>query len=284
MKEPIIIQHPDRFVDLHTHTKYSDGTLTPTALVEYAKKVSLDALAITDHDTVDGINEAAIAADGLEIIPGVELSACEGNSDVHILGYYIYTSHAELLENLHKFRSARYQRAQRIVDKLNQLGISLVFDDVLRCVGEDTGSIGRPHVAQALIDNGFVATIDEAFHRYLGHHAPAYIPKWKITATDAIRLIRNAGGLAVLAHPSSLRRDELIPSFVTAGLGGLEAIYPGHSETVQRYYTQIAGKHGLVVTGGTDYHGPQQGRPDLGSLRLPYTLLATLRQRWKAGI
>lgn len=267
------------YVDLHTHTTCSDGLLTPTELVEQARSIPLRALGITDHDSVQGIEEARRAADGLEVISGVELSASEGPSEIHILGYYVDPAHDELLSYLHLFRTERRQRAHRIVARLNDLGVPLAYEDVRRFVDADEGSIGRPHVAQALVEGGYVASIAEAFHRYLGSHAPACIPKHKIMAWEAIRLIRAAGGLAVLAHPGSVRRDELIPSLVDAGLGGIETIHPEHTATDQRYYTQLARKHRLVVTGGTDYHGPRPDRPALGSLHIPYACVAAMRQR-----
>lgn len=269
----------ERFVDLHAHTNCSDGKLTPVELVNLARKANLSALAITDHDTVDGVAPAAAVCEGMEIIAGVELSACEGISDIHLLGYFVDTENSELTENLRVFRSYRYQRAKIMVDKLHALGIRLAFDDVLACAGGARASVGRPHVAQALVENGYVATLDEAFRCYLGSHGPAYAPKSPLSVPDAIRLVHGAGGVAVLAHPSSLKRDELIPSFVEAGLDGLEGIYPDHNEAVQRYYRQLAAKHRMVITGGTDYHGGKIGRPDLGSLRIPYSCLEALKNR-----
>lgn len=269
----------ERFVDLHSHTTCSDGKLTPAELVNLARKVNLAALAITDHDTVDAIAPAVAASGEMEIIAGVELSACEGNTDIHLLGYFVDAENIELKESLQVFRSYRYQRAQVIVEKLHALGIRLAFDDVISCAGGVTASVGRPHVAQALVENGYVATMDEAFRSYLGSHGPAYAPKSKLSVPDAIRLVHGAGGVAVLAHPYSLNRDELIPGFVAAGLDGLEGIYPDHNEALQRHYRQLAAKHGMVITGGTDYHGGKIGRPDLGSLRIPYSCLESLKNR-----
>ena len=269
----------ERFVDLHAHTTCSDGLLTPVELVNLARKANLAALAITDHDTVDAIAPAIAASEDLEIIAGVELSACEGNADIHLLGYFVDSENSELAESLQVFRSYRYQRAQVMVEKLHALGIRLAFDDVLSCAGGATASVGRPHVAQALVENGYVATMDEAFRSYLGSRGPAYAPKSKLSVPDAIRLVHAAGGVAVLAHPHSLNRDELIPSFVEAGLDGLEGIYPDHTDAVQRHYRQIAAKHEIVITGGTDYHGGKIGRPDLGSLRIPYSYLEILKSR-----
>ncbi|MBT5873543.1 MAG: PHP domain-containing protein [Candidatus Latescibacteria bacterium] len=273
------------FVDLHSHTTFSDGLLTPEQLIAHAKKRSLRALAITDHDTIEAVNSAVSAAQaqGMEIVPGVELSATEGNSDVHILGYYIYAAHDELLSHLATFRTGRFVRAQRMVSELNNLGMGITFDQVLEKAGGESGSIGRPHVAQVLVDGGHVKTLNEAFRKYIGSGRPAYVEKHKISASDAIGLIQSAGGIAVMAHPGSIRRDELIPELTASGLSGLEVFHPEHNETQRRYYGQLAQKHGLVITGGSDYHGPREGRADLGSLKIPYSVLSSMRQRWKSG-
>lgn len=255
--------------------------MTPSALVAYAARLALRAIAITDHDTVDGIQEAVQTAEPVEVIPGIELSASEGTTDIHILGYDIDPAHEGLLSRLHEFRAGRYRRAQRIIEKLNQLGLPITLEQVLAKAA--AGSIGRPHIADVLVEQGFVPSFDEAFTRYLGHRAPASVPKVKISVRDAILLIRDAGGVAVLAHPRTVQRDELIPSFIAAGLGGIEAIHPEHSEAVTRYYTKLAQKHRLVVTGGTDYHGPRSGRPDLGAFHVPYDAVIALRSRRRAA-
>ena len=257
--------------------------MTPAQLVHHARKKNLRAIAVTDHDSIEGINMAASVAQGLEIIPGLELSATEGQTDVHILGYYFYIAHGELLKHLETFRIGRYSRAERMVEVLNGLGIDITFDAILEKAGGETGSIGRPHVAQALVDSGFVGSVKEAFRRYIGSDGPAYVEKHKISAADAIGLIRSAGGMAVMAHPGSTRRDELIPRFAEAGLSGLEVYHPKHNETQQRFYRQLAEKHGLVVTGGSDYHGPRGGAADLGDLHIPYEILSMMRLRWKSG-
>lgn len=270
------------FVDLHTHTTYSDGLLTPTALIAYAERISLCAIAITDHDTVDGVQEAVQAAEAIEVIPGVELSTSEGPTDIHILGYYIDPMHEGLLRKLREFRDGRYLRAQCIVEKLNQLGVPITLEQVL--TKADAGCIGRPHIADVLVEDGVVSSLEKAFRHYLGHHAPAYVPKVKISAKDAIHLIRSAGGVAVLAHPGTVRRDELIPSLVAVGLDGIEAIHPNHGEAVVRYYMKLAQKHDLIVTGGTDYHRPRGDRSDLGALHIPYDCVLALRSRLERAL
>ncbi|MBM3265157.1 MAG: PHP domain-containing protein, partial [candidate division Zixibacteria bacterium] len=166
----------EQTVDLHSHTSCSDGRLSPVGLVDLAVSKGLAALAITDHDTVAGVGPATAHAKELEIVPGVELSASEGNSDIHILGYFIDLESRLLIEHLEVFRSYRFLRGRQIVERLNELGVRLSFDDVLACSGGESASIGRPHVAQALVDNGYVGTLEEAFRIYLGSHAPAYVP------------------------------------------------------------------------------------------------------------
>lgn len=268
-----------RYIDLHAHTTCSDGQLTPQALIELAEKVGLSTLAITDHDVVDGINVAIEHATKLEVISGVELSAIEGSSDIHILGYFINPSHPDLQVHLTEFRAHRYERARLIVEKLNELGINLSFESVLACRHDEQTSIGRPHIARALLDGGHVKSLQLAFTLYLGNRAQAYVPKSKISVEEAIQIIHDAGGLAVMAHPGSTKRDELIPQFAEAGLAGLEVYHPEHNEIAQRYYRQLAEKNNLVTTGGSDFHGIRPNRPGLGSLKIEYRHLDILRDR-----
>ena len=267
------------YIDLHAHTDCSDGAYSPEALVSKAVNIGLRALAITDHDAVDGVGRARrVAPQDLEIIPGVEVSAREGSSDVHILGYFFDLANQEFLAYLESFRAHRLTRAKEIVKKLNDLGVPLKLESVFKLTQDENTSIGRPHIARALVEKNYVDSIQEAFTRYLGNHAAAYTPKVYFSVEDAIKIIHKAGGLAVLAHPGSLRRDELINGFVELGLDGLETIHPDHSETARRYYGQLASKYGLVTTGGSDYHGPRQGRCDLGGMKVSHDHLADLKR------
>lgn len=268
-----------RYIDLHSHTTCSDGQLTPQALVEMAEQLGISALAITDHDVVEGVEAAIKHATNIEIVSGVELSASEGPSDIHILGYFIDPSHEGLQAQLARFRAYRYERARRIVEKLNESGIPLSFEKVLACRHDEQASIGRPHIARALIDGGYVKSIHIAFTKYLGNRAPAYVPKSKISVEEAIQIIQDAGGLAVMAHPGSTRRDELIPKFVKAGLAGLEVFHSDHNETERRYYRQLAEKNKMVMSGGSDFHGIRPNRPGLGSLKIEYRYLDLLKIR-----
>ena len=264
-------------VDLHTHSVHSDGSETPTELVHRALKLKLAALALTDHDTTAGLAEARRAAAGtpLEIVPGVELSASEGRSDVHILVYDHDQGGKDLEGELRRFREARERRAVCIVEKLNQLGVEITMDDVRSMSGP--GSIGRPHIAGALVLRGHVDHPQEAFRKYLGHGCKAWVPKEELTPEDALALARHHGGRAVLAHPGTLRRDDLIPTLKEHGLVGLEAWHPRHDEGTTRHYLEMARRLDLVATGGSDFHGSRNPGVALGAARVPADVLLRLR-------
>ncbi|RKY69943.1 MAG: phosphatase, partial [Candidatus Latescibacterota bacterium] len=245
----------DKYVDLHIHTRCSDGTSPPEAIPSLASQAGLEAVAITDHDAVDGIDRAIAGntCNGLEIIPGVELSTTLGGADIHILGYYIDWKDRTLLEWIALFREKRLERARKIVEKLRALGLDLRFDTVLEVA--DGAAIGRPHIADALVNEELIRFYGEAFTRYIGYDGPAYFPKYAISPSEAIRLIRRAGGIPVLAHPGSVHRDEYIPAMVRDGLMGIEVFHPIHPPVVRRHYEALAIKHGILRTGGSDYHG-----------------------------
>lgn len=245
-------------IDLHLHTTCSDGQETPEELIETARKAKYSIISITDHDTVAGIPRAMAAADGtgLEIIPGIELSAVDGHDDIHILGYFIDYEHPEFLETIQFFKDKRRERAIEIVQNLNKVGLDIQIDTVLRIA--HGAPIGRPHIAEALVAEELVDTYGEAFFRYIGADGPAYVPKYKVKPEEAIELIVKYGGIPVIAHPGIIDRDELIVQLKAQGLIGLEAIHPFHTPEKQQYYINLAKKLGLVVTGGSDWHG--QGR------------------------
>ncbi len=269
-----------RYIDLHAHSDCSDGVHSPEELVSKASGAGLCALAVTDHDAVDGVTRAQrVSPQSLEIVLGVELSAREGPSDVHILGYCFNPANRDLLAYLENFRSHRLDRAKGIVRKLNDLGVPLDFESVAAVAQDGRTSVGRPHIARALYENKHVDSVQDAFNRYLANNAPAYLPKFFFSVEDAIEIIHRAGGVAVLAHPGSLRRDELIPAFVEGGLDGLEVIHPEHTEATRRSYEQLAAKYGLITTGGSDYHGPRPGRCDLGGMNVPHSHLVDLKGR-----
>ena len=274
----------DKYVDLHIHTRCSDGTSPPEAIPSLASQAGLEAVAITDHDAVDGIDRAIAGntCNGLEIIPGVELSTTLGGADIHILGYYIDWKDRTLLEWIALFREKRLERARKIVEKLRALGLDLRFDTVLEVA--DGAAIGRPHIADALVNEELIRFYGEAFTRYIGYDGPAYFPKYAISPSEAIRLIRRAGGIPVLAHPGSVHRDEYIPAMVRDGLMGIEVFHPIHPPMVRRHYEALAIKHGILRTGGSDYHGDGRGRSQIGCERVPGGLAENLRNMKKTVI
>ena len=269
------------FVDLHLHTTASDGTWTPGEVVERAIGLGFSAIGIADHDTANGLDPAlqAVGERELEIVPAVELSASEDDTDVHILGYLIDYHSPKFTSVAERLRQARYERGVKMVEKLNELGIGIKMETVKDIAGE--ASIGRPHVADALLRGEYVRSYDEAFARYLGYHAPAYVPKYRLSPEEAIDLIHSVNGLAVIAHPGLLHRDDLIPKFVELGLDGLEAFHPQHGYYVTNHYIDLAKRYGLLYTGGSDCHGERKGRALIGTVKMPYSCLEALRRRRK---
>ena len=269
-------------IDLHVHSNASDGTLSPAAVVEAARAVGVTALALTDHDTMDGVPEAMAAAKalGLELVPGVELNTDRTWGEVHILGYFIPPDAGGFYELLERRREARVRRGEKMVQRLQELGFRISFDDVLRIAGG--GAITRPHVARALVEAGCVASTEEAFQRYLYTGGPAYVPRDPFSAFDAVRAILDAGGVPVLAHPGRMSEEgkKLIPELIEHGLQGLECYYPEHSPEDTEYFLALAAKYDLVVTGGTDAHGPGSGHDRrIGSVSAPPGAVEALRER-----
>jgi len=257
-------------VDLHIHSTASDGTLTPEEIVRIAQDKGLYAIAVTDHDTVAGVEPAMEAARGssLHLLPGVEISVDFADTEIHILGYFIDLTHQPLLEAMAKVRDGRVERAREMVRRLQELGLPVRFEDVIAEAGD--ASVGRPHVARALIKCGCVANSQEAFDRYLKRGRPAYVPRYKLTPQEAVRLIREAGGMPVFAHPGLARRDDMVDQLVEAGLLGIEAYHTDHSEKDTRKYLNMARRRGLYVTGGSDSHGPRGPVPvEIGSVYVP---------------
>lgn len=267
-------------VDLHCHTTRSDGTFTPTELVEEAARRGLAAIAVTDHDAVDGIDEALQTArrTRVHVVPGVEISTDVDGGEVHILGFCINYKDEDLLGLLESQRESRVRRVERMLKKLAALGISLNMEDVLEHAGE--GSVGRPHIAAAMVRAGHVLTWDEAFTRYIGFHAPAYVSRSKLTPYEAVEAILAAQGVPVMAHPGLAGKDEMIPQLVERGLGGIEAFYPHHTPAQQEHYERIADEYGLIATGGSDCHGPlSQSGVVLGSATADYRVVLRLYER-----
>jgi predicted metal-dependent phosphoesterase TrpH len=266
------------YVDLHMHTNASDGLFSPEEVIAHALKLGLAAIAITDHDTVDGFVVARAEAEGsgLEVYPGVELSCYYKGFDVHILGYMIEYDNPEFVKKIEVFRHERYKRGEAMVAKLNDLGINLSMETVKSIAGNS--AVGRPHLADALLREEFVQTYDEAFARYLGYHAPAYVPKPVLTPEQGIDLLHLVRGVAVLAHPGSLNHDEFIPDLALMGLDGIEAYHSLHDRSAVNRYKSIAKKFGLIYTGGSDCHGPRKGKALMGSQKVPYSCLVDLKK------
>lgn len=272
-------------VDLHVHTTASDGTATPVEIVVMAKSLGLGAIAITDHDTLEGI-EIALDVGRLykiEVIPGIELGSEYQGEEIHILGYLVELHNREFLDKLTLFQDTRVHRMEKMVNKLQELGFPIALDRVLEISG--SGSLGRPHLAAALVEAGIVKTTSEAFDRYIGSGRPAYMPRYKLEPVEAVRLIRAAGGVPVLAHPGLNNSARLVEELIEAGLAGLEAYHPAHSWEQASYYHRLAVKHGLIVTGGSDYHGPShKAGCRLGSDTVPHSVIDELKKKSKKTI
>jgi len=268
-----------RTADLHLHTSFSDGTYSPEELAGHAAAAGLDAVALTDHDTMEGCARmaAACAERGLEFIPGSELTAELDGREFHVLGYWLDTGSSLLRARLSEFQSARIQRIRDMVERLNHRGIALTADAVLSLA--NCGSPGRPHVARALVQGGHCRGYDEAFERFLKKGRPAWVPKVALTMEETIRLIHAAGGAAVLAHPGLYRADPMIPGIAALGLDGLECWHTRHSATASESYARTAERLGLVATGGSDCHGMAKGEPLIGRVRLPYARVTALKAR-----
>ncbi|UIO40875.1 PHP domain-containing protein [Brevibacillus brevis] len=243
--------------DLHTHTKASDGTCEPAENVRLAKEAGLVALAITDHDTVAGIPEAMEAARalGVEIIPGVEVSSVGKGQDIHVLGYFVPYEDPAFEERLFRLRETRHERNQLLIARLQELGIDISLEKVYRRKQGTDKNIGRPHIAEELMELGVVSTIAEAFDKYLGKGGAAYVNPPRITPQEAITLIKEAGGVAVLAHPGLYDDDELVQELIVFGLDGIEVNHPDNDEVQKMRYSKWAAQYGMVVTAGSDFHG-----------------------------
>ncbi|MDX9759031.1 MAG: PHP domain-containing protein [Bacteroidota bacterium] len=242
-------------VDLHTHTYFSDGALSPRELVMRAHEVGISILSVTDHDNIDGLESAdAVAKDfGIEVVPGVELSSTLGTKDVHILGYLFDPSNKHLRETLEFLKKERFIRAERIVRKLNNLDLPLDFDLVVERAGY--GAVGRPHIAAAMLDEGLTSEYAEAFEQYIGDSCPAFEPKYRISPEDAVDIIANAGGVSIVAHPGWYISESDLSYLIRAGIDGIEVVHPAHDQNRVRYYRGIASTYFLLESGGSDFHG-----------------------------
>jgi predicted metal-dependent phosphoesterase TrpH len=279
-------------IDLHTHTTHSDGSATPQELIERAIAKRARAVAITDHDTVGAIGEARAAAKhfGIEFVEGIEISAEYSPGTMHILGYCIDSKSHALAKKLRELKQARERRNPQIANRLRLLGFDISYDEVAKVAGNEV--VGRPHFARVMIEKGYVGSIQEAFDRFLKKGAAAYVEKARLSPAESIALIHEAGGVAVLAHPYQLKlesyeaADDLVGELAGFGLDGIEALYSRHSASQRESYSEIASRHDLLVTGGSDYHGSY--KPDinivtgLGDLEVPYELLEAVKARASA--
>jgi hypothetical protein len=264
-----------RRVDLHAHTHFSDGVLSPEALVARALDKHLAAVAVTDHDTLEAIPRARQAAgNAIELVPGIEISTAFEGADLHILGFYVNPEYGPLRERLALFQEERRQRARTIVERLRALGAPVEMEAVIELAGP--GVVGRPHVAEALIQAGLATNFDDAFERFLGAQAPAYVPRPAFSPDEAIQLIHAADGVSVLAHPGSQMPDSVIERMRGAGLRGIEVWHPQHGAATVRRYRALAERLGLLVTGGSDFHGEHRS-VDLGELPVPLSILDPLK-------
>jgi hypothetical protein len=245
-------------IDLHSHTTASDGQHAPAELMALAAAAGVKVLAITDHDTVAGLGEAAEAArvHGLELVPGIELSAYVLKKEVHILGHFVRPDDAELAGFASRLRVEREQRMVRMVERLRSLGFPVTMQQVREVAGD--AQLGRPHLARVLVDRGWCRDMKDAFDRFLGSGQAAWVDRYKLDGGEAIRLIHRAGGTATLAHPSSSKLERYdIKLLAEAGLDGLEALHSDHNPSVREKYLSLAREFGLVPTGGSDFHGEQ---------------------------
>ena len=267
------------FADLHLHTYFSDGNFTPEELAALGKIHGLAALALTDHDTVEGCTRTAAACrkEGVEFITGTELTAEQDGVELHLLGYAVDVGNQKLLSETARFQTVRQERIREMAVKLNELGVPVQAGAVFAIA--ICRSPGRPHVARALVQAGLCKNLDEAFERFLKKGRPAWVPKCKISAGEGIRLIQQAGGVAVIAHPGLNKTDDLIPKMVEQGLDGIECFHTKHSAAASQHYLRLAEEFGLLVTGGSDCHGTNKGRPLIGSVKLPYLYVEKLKLR-----
>ncbi len=279
--------------DLHAHTTASDGGLSPQQLVELALRCGVKVLAVTDHDTIASVIPCQEAAQGsgLEVWAGVEISADVPASEVHMLGYFINPNHSDLRTNLEDLRRSRLERGTKMVARLNKLGMDITWERVQEIAGD--ASIGRPHIAQALLEKGYVSTMKDAFSRLIGRNGPAYVERTKLTPAESVALIREAGGFASLAHPQYvmseakqagrlINLDSFIEELVESGLEGIEVYYPDLPTDLQNRLLNLADRYKLITTGGTDFHGLPGQLTRLGDVQIPDGVIAQMRE-WNAA-
>jgi len=263
-------------LDLHVHSTASDGSLAPREIVAIAIGQGLSALAITDHDSVEAVRPAQDAAAGsnLMVIPGVELSAVHDGLDVHVLGYFVDITDPAFLQHLRALRAARLRRAEVMVAVLGNAGFHVTLSDVLLLA--EGGSVGRSHIARALVQRGHAVSVADAFDRFIGRGRPYYVPKDSTSPADAVGIVLDAGGVPVIAHPGVTGVEDLIPELAAHGLAGIEAYHAEHTLEQAAQFAAMARDHGLICTGGSDHHGPTSPGAPLGAVDMPSDTLSEL--------
>jgi len=268
----------ERRADLHVHTYYSDGTFSPEEAVREARDTGLSTIAICDHDCTDGIEESQEAGSkyGVEVIPGAEITSEKDGLEIHILGYFIDHKSKPLVELLKELKASRIKRIYSMLKKLKLHGVDLSPEAVFSL--SKRGTIGRLHLGTALYNEGFVSTKREAFSKYIGDKAPCYVRRFNISPETVIETILKAGGVPVYAHPKVMGRDDFIPSFIRAGLRGIEVYHSDHKKNTSSHYHDLAEKYGLIMTGGSDCHGKGKTKKLMGNVMMPYAVVDELKR------
>ncbi len=268
-----------KYADLHVHTFYSDSTFSPEEVVSCAKEQGLAAIAICDHDTVDGIDPCMALGleNGVEIIPGIEMSVEKMDAEIHVLGYFIDWKQEWLRKKLKEIQDSRVERIFVMIEKLKAMGVNIDAEEVFK-IAVNKGSVGRLHVAKAMLNSGAIKNLREAFGKYIGFAKPCYVPYAKLSTKDTMELILKSGGVPVIAHPDLIGNDEYISEFIDYGLRGLEVYHTDHKSHVSKKYEAMAKELGLIMTGGSDCHGMGKGRILMGTVRVTYELVERLKE------
>jgi predicted metal-dependent phosphoesterase TrpH len=268
-----------KYADLHVHTYYSDSTFSPEEVLSVAKEKALSAIAICDHDTTDGVEPCKEIGDevGIEILSGIELTVEKPDAEIHILGYLIDWKLPWLQQRLRKIKDGRIDRIYKMLERLDAKGVKIDAERVFDIAGR--GSVGRLHLARAILNSGSARTLREVFERYIGFGRPCYVPNIKFEPKEAIEMVLEAGGVPVLAHPGIMAHDEYIPELVSYGLKGIEVYHTDHSNSTTKHYERLAASNKLVMTGGSDCHGEGKSRILMGEVRIPYDLVEKLKDK-----
>ena len=272
-----------KYADLHIHTFYSDSTFSPQEVMDYAERKGLSAIAICDHDCIDGIEECRKIGGntGPEVISGIEITAEKSDAEIHILGYLMDCRKDWFKKRLKEIQGFRVERIHKMVKKLNEANVRISSEEVFKLAGK--GSVGRLHLAKAMLKSGKIKNFKEAFDKYIGFLKPCYVSNVKMSPKEAIEMILKAGGVPILAHPAIMNKDGYIPELIEYGLRGIEVYHTDHDTKARRHYEELAKRHSLLMTGGSDCHGLGKGRVLIGSVRVPYELVEKLKEEAQKG-